>query len=522
MQLSLQFDQILALLTPDEIYAQAEESLLRSISEDRRIERKSAKVKRSDLGEYFSMWANTAPDGGIIVVGMADNGEVQGCHGLSPGELNDSEKAGHEFCPEARWESKRVSGRTSGGVATFLVVFRVFYHPDRVVYHKDKNAFNRIADTKHQLSSDEIQELRIDKGERDYETEAVNLAYPDDFDTTLVRSFADNFRQIRDAPELSAIQVLELRRLGRVVEGCFKPNIACCLLFAHDPGGLFPGCKVRFLRYQGEHEGTGEQYNVVKDEFIEGPIPTLISRTSELLRAHLRDFSKLGGDGHFYTVPEYPREAWFEALVNACVHRSYGLKNMAVVIKMFDDRLVVESPGGFPPFVTPDNIYNAGSQPRNPRLMNALYYLQLTREHNEGTRRMRKSMAEMALPAPTFEQLNGAGNYGRVRVTLRNDQKQRKQWVDVDAATILGEALIKDLTVKERQVINFLAINGSIRVTQCQEQAGISRWHTARTLLDRMVNRGLLDYHRTKPPGKKDNAACYTLKGQPRPSSSRH
>jgi hypothetical protein len=33
------------------------------------------------------------------------------------------------------------------------------------------------------------------------------------------------------------------------------------------------------------------------------------------------------------------------ALVNACVHRSYGLTNMNIFVKMFDDKLVIEIPG---------------------------------------------------------------------------------------------------------------------------------------------------------------------------------
>ena len=51
------------------------------------------------------------------------------------------------------------------------------------------------------------------------------------------------------------------------------------------------------------------------------------------------------------------KKAWYEALVNACVHRSYNLKNMNIFIRMFDDRLEIESPGGFPPLVTPENIF---------------------------------------------------------------------------------------------------------------------------------------------------------------------
>jgi ATP-dependent DNA helicase RecG len=78
---------------------------------------------------------------------------------------------------------------------------------------------------------------------------------------------------------------------------------------------------------------------------------TLIS-TTFLIRSQLREFSKLGKDNKFYTETEYPEDAWYEAIVNACVHRSYVLSNKVVFVKIFDDRLVVESPGGFPPNVS--------------------------------------------------------------------------------------------------------------------------------------------------------------------------
>jgi ATP-dependent DNA helicase RecG len=54
------------------------------------------------------------------------------------------------------------------------------------------------------------------------------------------------------------------------------------------------------------------------------------------------------------------------------------MKNMPIFVKMFDDRLVIESPGPFPPFVTPESIYDS-HQPRNPALMDALFYLEITR-----------------------------------------------------------------------------------------------------------------------------------------------
>jgi ATP-dependent DNA helicase RecG len=63
-QLSLSFDEgPLSLLSPDDIYANADQTLLKLLKEDRRLERKPAKTHPRTLGEYHSMWANTAPEG---------------------------------------------------------------------------------------------------------------------------------------------------------------------------------------------------------------------------------------------------------------------------------------------------------------------------------------------------------------------------------------------------------------------------------------------------------------------------
>ena len=167
---------------------------------------------------------------------------------------------------------------------------------------------------------------------------------------TLVRQYVDGVKRLKRL-EVSHTdeEILLHGRLGTLQDKRFVPNIACALLFATDPLRLFPGCKVRLQRFDGEVEGTGKNFNVVKDFLIEGPIPFVIEEAAKTLKTQLREFSRLGADGRFYTAPEYPQDAWYEAIVNACVHRSYLLKNMVTFVKVFDDKLVIESPGGFSP-----------------------------------------------------------------------------------------------------------------------------------------------------------------------------
>ena len=141
---------------------------------------------------------------------------------------------------------------------------------------------------------------------------------------------------------------MELRRLGRISSTGFAPNLACALLFANDPQKVIPGCKIRFLRFEGKEEKTGKEFNAVKSVWIEGTVPELIQGAEKVVDTQIREFMRLGENNQFVSTPEYPKDAWYEAIVNACVHRSYNFSHMHTVIKMFDDRLEIESPGGFP------------------------------------------------------------------------------------------------------------------------------------------------------------------------------
>jgi len=489
-QLALTFDGVPALLTVAEIYENASLDLLAKLREDRRIERKPPGYQAKYLADYISMFANTKPDGGIIVIGMENDSRISGCSGITQSRLNELERCGQMYCPDARYESKRVAAQNSSGEADFLLLFRVFYREDKVAKTVSGEAYVRLGESKEKLRQEQIRELEIDKGQVEFEQEPSGLSFPTDFNSQLISQFCEGVRKARRfTQDHREAEILELRHLGKRTANGFIPNNACALLFANDPVAKFAGCKIRFLRFDGEHEGTGERFNAVKDIPLEGPVPHLIVEAERAIEAQIRDFSRLGADGKLYTAPEYPKAAWYEAVVNACVHRSYSLRNMNVFVKMFDDRLVIESPGGFPPLVTPENIYNV-HHPRNPYLMDAMLYLDFVKAANEGTRRMRDTMSAMNLPLPEFAEKDQG--YAIVKVTLRNNTKQRKVWVDSDAIGIVGEALSKQLTQHELRVINWIAENKSINVSQVQRLTEKS-WPGARKLLERLIERGIVE-----------------------------
>ncbi len=365
-----------------------------------------------------------------------------------------------------------------------------------------------VENRRRKLSDDEKRDLRNSKGQLDLEQEPVSLLYPDDFRLPLIAQFIAGVRSARSlSDELTVEEILELRHLGKIKSGSFRPNLACALLFARDPESIAPGCRIRFFRYDGTTEKTGEDYNVIKSEWIEGTVPELIANAERVVAGQLREFSRLGKDNKFYSVPEYPAAAWYEAIVNACVHRSYALRNMNIFIKMFDDRLLIESPGGFPPFVTPENIYDM-HQPRNPHLMDAMFYLKFVQCAHEGTRRIRDYMKKSGLPEPIFAQKEIGG--ALVQVILKNDIDHRRTYVDTDAFNILGEALAKSLDENERRIVNFVTENRTINVTQTVNLIN-RRWQACKKILTALVGRGILDHIHSKSV-ERDAFQYYTLR----------
>lgn len=507
-QLRLEYGP-LALLSVDDIFNTATAQLLSEIREDRRVERKPAGTHADFLGNiYFSMWANT-PDGGLVVLGMENDGTVSGCLSLSASRLNDLERAGHVHCPDARYIPKRIPATNRDGEADFLLLIRVYYREDKVVENTRGEAYSRVGGSKRKLTHDEIRELQADKGQVSLELEPCGVDYPDGFDRRAITDFVGRVRTKESwTAEHTNEDVLELLHLGKRAGHGFIANVACYLLFGSDPTERFNGCRVRFLRFEGEYEGVGERFNAIKDQYVEGTVPWLIARTEEILDAQLREFSRLGPNGKFTTALEYPRVAWYEAVVNACVHRSYGLRNMDVFVKMFDDRLVIESPGGFPPLVTPENIYEM-HHPRNPKLMRALKYLDYVMCAHEGTRRIRDTMAAQSLPAPEFSQTASA--YASVRVVLRNNIKQRKAWIDSEAGAVIGEAIFRGLSADEKRAVNCAVEHGNVSVSQVQRLTNRT-WPSAKKLLVGLVKKGVLE-HQIRSHLRLDPQARFRIKG---------
>lgn len=492
-----------ALWTPRDIWVRLNQSALELLREDRRIERKDHKnPDLSDLATYYSTFSNT-PDGGVLVYGVKDNGEIRGCH-FSTNQLNEIERCHLTHCPMAKPEFKRVPVVVDGAQAFCLAIYIPYI--GKLVETSKGEAWIRYGESRHRMSEEEKQDFRATRQELSFElSQATAYKYPEDFDLRIIQDFCDAFRHREQKPLWSNEEVLLDRHLLRRIAQTLAPLNALVLMAARDPSLTIPGCRIRVKRFESLVEGVGESYSPLRDKTIEGNLVKIIQEAREIVSGLIFDVTWLNNEGKFVTTPEYPTWAWFEALVNACVHRSYSFSGTEISIKLFPDRMEIESPGGFVPPVNEKTIYHTRSS-RNHHLMDALRYLGYVQMAREGTRRMRESMQEYQLPDPSFKQeaLHGVV----VRVTLRNDQSARKRASDRDVALHFGVELWKKLVEYEIRIAAYAFRNGTIQVSEAQRVTGRT-WATSKKDLEKLVEKGVLIFE----PGSyiRDPKAHYRL-----------
>ena len=496
----------IATWSPRDLWLALSAENVSSLAEDRRVERKAgAKIRQTDeLAEYMSMWSNTV-DGGLLLLGIADNGEIQGLSSLPQSDLNLYESFHTTKCPEAMPDHKRIPVKINGK-PDFVIASFIPYRGVLVSTNRDQS-FIRRGDKKHKMSAEERDDFRSTRHERTWEQRPSPLNFPSEFNKDILKTICDNFRSLESKDSWSDIEVLKDRNLLLDHEGTVRATNALALVAGANPRSFYPSCRVRIQRFRGIAEQQGDQWRPIRDVYAEGSIPSIISKASEIIDSLNYDVTWLGRDGKFQTTNEYPKWAWFEALVNALVHRSYSYSGSEITVKFFSDRLEFESPGGFVPPVNEGNVYSQRSS-RNPNMMDALRLVGFVKMTREGTRRMRESMEQWELPAPVFSQesINGVS----VRVTLRNDHEKRERATSRDVASYIGVDAWKYLTETEIKILGFAFRNPRVQVAEISRLTGRT-WNTSKKDLDRLVNKGHMIFN--PPKYDRDPNAHYVISG---------
>lgn len=462
-------------------------------AENQYFDRKEGKIKSKDLAKHISAFANA--NGGYLVIGVADNGDIIGFENLGMDKFNNIQKVPRELCvPVPRCNVELYDVINKKGNADKIIIFDIQASNDKIIKTSSDEVYLRIGDTSRKLTYEEIKTLEYDKGERLYEDEVVEYSSIDDIDTSIL----DEYRKAVNS-KLNDQDILEAR--GLLING--KLTVAGTLLFAKNPDKYLSQAKFRFIRYEGIESKTGTSMNVIKDQVIYGPLHKIIVEAKSLITSQLRDFQSLNPKtGKFQVIPEYPEFAWQEGIVNAITHRDYSIKGEYIKVFMYDDRLEINSPGHLPNIVNLSNLKNTRYS-RNPRIARILSEFGWVKELNEGVKRIYEEMSKYFLEEPYFDELKN----NIFQLKLKNNIKMRKIRNTEKILEIVGTSW-KALSDKEKKIIEIVYARGSITSRELAEFINRSV-PTARKDLNRLVDKNILKQHKLS---LRDPKQYYTFK----------
>lgn len=462
------------------------------------FDRKRAKISLQDLANEIASFANS--NGGLIAVGITDKGEIEGFNVYGKEKLNECQKVVTNYLKNTpTYRMELINIKNEKDEDDNILLFHIEPELNYIIRNNKDEVFCRQGDSSIKLNANQIRNLEYDRKERDFEAEILLESSINDVDTEVMEIYKN-----RIDTDLSNEEVLKARGFLREKDGEYHLTKAGMLLFGKNPSIYLPSARVRVLKFEGTEFKVGTEMNIIKDRTFDKCLFKILEQARDFINSQLREFTHLSPDGVFETVPEYPEFAWYEGLVNAVCHRDYSNSGEYIIIKLFDDRLEISSPGRLGGFVTLETMKNKRYS-RNPQIARVLNELGIVRELNEGVKRIYSEMQKFYLKDPVYSE----PDRNSVLLVLDNNiavRANRKQ------ETLKKSDFIKDkwdiLNYAERQVLQ--VINDKGEVTSDDVSKIINRGKTtAVKLLNKLIDLDLIVWTGTS---KKDSYGRYKMK----------
>jgi ATP-dependent DNA helicase RecG len=194
--------------------------------------------------------------------------------------------------------------------------------------------------------------------------------------------------------------------------------------------------------------------------------------------AMVEGIQKLGPNG--LEPVKYPFETLHEIVTNAILHRDYSLAS-DVHIRVFDNRVEIESPGLLPGHVTTRNILNEQFA-RNGVLVRLInkFPNPPNKDIGEGLNTAFRAMHQLRLKPPVIEETENA-----VLVRIKHEP----------------------LASPEESVMDYLGVHDVITNRIARELTGITSENSMKEVFYRLNESGLIE----RVPGKRGASAAWQL-----------
>lgn len=331
------------------------------IEESHYIDLKAVEVEPASLSEAVSAFSNTA--GGELFIGIdektVDGKKVREWRGFKDIEAaNDRISTIERMSPLGNhYRAEFLTCKEEAGALLHLTIFKskdILKGSNGVVYVR------RGAQKQSVRTDDALHRLQLDKGIVSFEDETLNI---DPEAITNSKTVIDFMLQVVPTGEPDEW----LRKQNLLIEG--KPVAAGVLLFSDEPQNALPKrSAIKIYQYKTK-EDEGSRETLAFDPItIEGCIYDEIKEAVKKTKEVVEKMKRLGEEG--LEGVTYPDETLHEIITNAVLHRDYSIA-ADVHVRVYDNRIEIESPGRLPGHITLDNILTEQSA-RNPKIVASL------------------------------------------------------------------------------------------------------------------------------------------------------
>lgn len=190
-------------------------------------------------------------------------------------------------------------------------------------------------------------------------------------------------------------------------------------------------------------------------------------------------------------MPDFCERSIFESLVNGLIHRDYLVNGSEVHIDIFDDRLVIYSPGGMPDGtkIQERDIDTIPSTRRNPVLADIFGRLGYMERQGSGLNKIREAY-ENATNYEAGMEPEFYSDRVMFMVTLKNLNYKIPLSEAKSEAKSEAENII--LTELEKRLCELLKKNSRITQSEIQKQLELSRSKVQRTM-KKLIKEGVIE-----------------------------
>jgi ATP-dependent DNA helicase RecG len=380
-------------------------------------------------------FANTK--GGMIFIGVSDKNNIKGIK-IGKETLNKwtnqiSQSTDPRIIPEL--EEIKVDGKT-------VIAVKIKENPIKPISTKGK-CLKRVDSSNRAMSAQEVAQMHLHSTGMSWDKYPAKDAKLSDIDIEKVKRYIKKAKETgrkRIGDDEEPMKVLE--KMSLITEG--QPTWAAILLFSKETN--------RFISQAAIHCGKFKEKNIVIDDrMVVGTVFEQIDEAMDFIRKNINVEFVMTGRPQRDQIWDIPLEALREALINAVCHRDYTIFSN-IEVRIYDDKLVIRSPGFLPYGITLEELYKPHSSTlRNKGLAEVLYDTELIERWGSGIEKIQQHCHDAGLSEPIFEEYQG------FQVVFRKDA--------------YDEEYFRSLNLNERQIkaVMYVKEKGQVTNTEYQE-----------------------------------------------------